>query len=55
MIMLISYQIQNKSSYGLFGKESISIQPSGRYVELPYYRNCLYVAYMALDTNPVSK
>ena len=28
--------------------------PSGGNVVLPYYRGCLYVAFKALDDNPVS-
>ena len=47
--------IQKKSSYGLFEKET-STSPalfSGDVV-LPYYRGCLYVAYKALDSTPVS-
>jgi hypothetical protein len=47
--------IKKKGSYGLFEKDrrTSPAQFSGDVV-LPYYRGCLYVAYKALDSTPVS-
>ena len=44
-----------RGSYALLAKD-ITTYPisTGQNVVLPYFRGCLYVAYKAEDTNPVS-